>query len=158
MKERLFVDGPLLVRVLEQRLDLGGEDEPSVMNAVVERLDADAVPDKPQLPRSSVPQRDGEHPAEPFEAVDSPLFEGVQDDLGVGVVGLPAMSADRFKLRADLRMVVDLAVEDDPEGAVLVRSSADSPTSERSMIESRRYPSPNRPSGRIQHPAPSGPR
>ncbi len=64
MEERLLVDGARLLGVLEQRLDLGREREPAVVDAVVERLDADAVADEPELAGLRVPERDREHAAE----------------------------------------------------------------------------------------------
>ena len=47
--ERLLVDRALLVGVLEQGLDLRGEGQPAMVDAPVERLDADPVAHKPQL-------------------------------------------------------------------------------------------------------------
>ena len=49
----------------------------------------------------------------------APLFVGVNDGLGVGARAV-AM-AGGFELRPDVGVVVDLAVEDDPDRAVLVR-------------------------------------
>ena len=71
-------------------------------------------------PLAPVPDREREHAAEAVEAVDPPLLERVDDHLGVGVVGAEAM-AGRLELGAELGVVVDLAVEDEPHRAVLVR-------------------------------------
>src|SRR5215218_7939119 len=56
-----------------------------------------------------------------MEAVDPPLLEGVQDHLGIGMVGQPTVPAELLELAADIKVVVDLAVVDEPERAVLVR-------------------------------------
>ena len=119
--ERLLVDGALLLRVEEQRLDLRREHKPVVVNGVVERLDPDAVAHEPQLAGPAVPQRDREHAAEAVEAVDAPLLVRVDDHLGVGVVGAEAMAAEPLELRPQLGVVVDLAVEDELDRPVLVR-------------------------------------
>ena len=120
MEERLLVDGALLARVGQQRLDLRGERDAVIVDGVVERLDADAVADQPERLLASVPDGDGEHAPEAMQAVDAPLLEGVEDDLRIGVVRGPGVTPERFELRADLGVVVDLAVEDDAQAAVLV--------------------------------------
>ena len=44
---------------------------------------------------------------------DAPFFKGAQDNLGVRMVRLPAAVSVLFKLTPDLRMVINLTVEDD---------------------------------------------
>src|SRR5574341_742739 len=120
MNECLFMDRALLIRVLQQGLDLRGKGEPVMVNAVVEGLDPDAVADQPELPFFGVPEADGEHAAEFVQAVDAPLLEGMDDDLGVRVVRLPSVPADLDQFSPDLSVVVDLAVEHDLDAVVLV--------------------------------------
>ena len=88
------------------------------MLGVVQRLDADAVAGEEQRAAPSIPQRDAEHPAQVRERVLAPLLVGVHDGLGIGirVERVPV----RDELRAQLAVVVDLAVEDHPDGAVFV--------------------------------------
>ena len=81
----------------------------------------------------------------------------VDDHLGVGVVGAEDV-AEPLELRPQLGVVVDLAVEDEPDASRPRSPSAASPRRERSMIASRRKPRPTRPSAATQVPAPSGPR
>ena len=57
-------------------------------------------------------------PRSRLRAVGAPLFVGVDDGFGVGV-GAEEVAA-RDELAAQLDVVVDLAVEDDPDGLVLV--------------------------------------
>ena len=85
---------------------------------VVQRLDADAIARDEQRARSRVPDREAEHAAQPGDRVRAPLLVGVNDDFGVGrrVERWPAASSSR----AQLAEVVDLAVEHDPDRAVLV--------------------------------------
>src|SRR5438045_4245661 len=49
----------------------------------------------------------------------APLLVTVDQDLGVGVVGREYM-AGRLKMLAELRRIVDLTIEDDPDRSVLV--------------------------------------
>ena len=120
MIQRVFVDLAGLLRILEQRLDLGGKGDAAMVDAVVERLDANPIADQPQAALARVPQRDREHPAEPVQAVDAPLLERMQDDFGVGMARLPPVSAQCFELLPHLGVVVDFAVEHDLQPAVLV--------------------------------------
>ena len=53
-----------------------------------------------------------------MDEVEAVLLVEVDDDLGVGA-GVKAV-AMRFKFAAQLGIIVDLAVEDRPHGAVLV--------------------------------------
>ena len=53
--EGFFVNCTLLIRIFKQGFDLGGECDPSVVDAVVKRLDSDAVPDQPELTDLIIP-------------------------------------------------------------------------------------------------------
>ncbi len=96
-------------------------------------------------------------PRKRWTHVDAPLLEarGGSPRCRSGRCGTRA--AERFELGADLGVVVDLAVEDELDDAVLVGHRLHRRV-ERSMIASRRKPRPTRPSSAIQIPAPSGPR
>ena len=75
---------------LENRLDLGREDEPLAAfhargdTAPVKRFLPHAVAREKQSPPPGVPEREGEHAAEPQHAVVAPLLVGVHDGLRVG--------------------------------------------------------------------------
>src|SRR6185369_14444885 len=63
--ERFEIDLALHVRMLEQRLDLGAEDErAAVRDRVVDRLLADAVARDEDLAFFVVPNREGKHAAQ----------------------------------------------------------------------------------------------
>jgi hypothetical protein len=83
----------------------------------VERLDAKAVAAQDEAAARVAPERDGEHAAEPFEAGNIPLEEGVEDGLGVAV-RVEAM-AEGFELFAELEVVIDLAIEDNDSVAIV---------------------------------------
>ena len=102
----------------EDGLDLGAEDQAVVADGPVERLDAEPVAREQQPPARGVPDGEREHAAEAVHAVVAPLLVRVDDRLGVAARVI-AM-ARRFELRAQVRVVVDLAVEDDLDRAVLV--------------------------------------
>src|SRR5882672_7320689 len=102
----------------EDRLDLGGEDQLSVRQREVERLDSEPVPGEEQPPARAVPHREREHALQPLHAALTFLLVEVHDRLGVAA-GTITMAAS-LEPRSELRVVVDLTVEDDPHAAVLV--------------------------------------
>ena len=120
MKQCFFVDRTRLIGILKERFDFRGECDPTVMNAVVERLNADPVTNQPEAMCVCVPEGYGKHAAKFLQTIDAPLRKGVQDNLGVGVIRFPAALSVLFKLSPYLRMVIDLTVEDDLQRPVLI--------------------------------------
>ena len=113
--------------VLEQRLDLAGEEQAAGLRRarVVERLDAEVVAVQHELAAAPVlpgaaQVGDGERPhaVEARGAGGAPLLVGVDDDLAVAVRAEGV--AGGLELGAQLAVVVDLAVVDEPDGLVLV--------------------------------------
>ena len=102
-----------------QRAKLGRELELAVVRAVVQRLDPVPVAREDEAPLARVPDRDREHPAQPFRETGSPLLVRVNQDLGVAVRA--ERVARTLQLGHELLVVVDLAVLHDDDGAVLVR-------------------------------------
>ena len=106
----------------EKRLDLRGEQQPFAVRrglpGPVERTDAEAVAAEDDAPPLLVPQGDGELAAEVVEHPFLVVFPAVRDDFGVAVGG-EAMAA-AFQRRLLFRVVEQLAVEDDGDGAVFV--------------------------------------
>src|SRR5206468_11184857 len=86
---------------------------------VVEGLDAEAVARGEEAAARPVPEREGPHAVEALDAALAPLAVGGEDDLGVGRA--TEAVAVRLQLATQLPVVVDLAVVDEPEGAVLAR-------------------------------------
>jgi hypothetical protein len=101
---------------VQDLLGLGGQQQAPLVEGPVERLDAEAVARAHQAASAQVRDGDGPHALEPAEAVVPPRLERRQRDLGVtgGAEAAPA----RLQLAPQLAEVVDLAVEDDPAGAV----------------------------------------
>ena len=112
--ERVEVDLPA-----RQRAQLGGELEPVAVGPVVERLDPVAVAREHEPPAGRVPERDREHPAQAPEEGRALLLVQVDEHLGVAVRAEGVAGA--LELAAQLWVVVELAVLDDVDGAVLVR-------------------------------------
>src|SRR5674536_397038 len=110
------------VRVLEERLDLAGEQQPAGPRRarVVERLDAEviAVQDELAVALAKVGHGKRPHAVEACGAPRAPLLVGVDDDFAVAP-GAERV-AGRDELVAQLAVVVDLAVVDEPDGVVLV--------------------------------------
>ena len=113
--------------VLEQCLDLAAEEQPAAPGraCVVERLDAEVVAVQHELAAAPVligaaqiGHGEGPHAIEARGAGGAPLLVGVDDDLGVTVRAEDV--AGGLELGAQLAVVVDLAVVDEPDGLVLV--------------------------------------
>ena len=104
----------------EDGFQLGSENQRPVGELrVVERLDPDPVAHQEKRFRPLVPQREGEHPPEPFdEGRRAPFLVGVDDRLGIGP-GRENMAAVP-QLVPDFGEVVGLAVVGDPDRAVLI--------------------------------------
>ena len=118
VKQRFFVDRPRLIRILQQRFDFAGKGNAAVMNTVVERLDADTIANEPKPPRPCVPERDGKHAAKFVQASNAPLLKGMQNHLGVGVVGCPLPMAEFLQLTPDFRVIVNFTIEDNAQRAI----------------------------------------
>ncbi len=117
--QRDDIDAPLDPRMLEDGFQLGAEDQLIARESVVERLDAEAIPGEKQLSRLRVPDGEREHSVEVAHRVRAELLVGVDHHLGVRP-GLESMAELREKV-AQALVVVDFAIEDDPERPVFVR-------------------------------------
>ena len=104
----------------EQRLQLAGEQDPlaPLVEPVDQGLLAEAVAAEHQGAPGGVPDGQGEHAAEQGEHARALVLVEVDEHLGVAV-GAEGMSA-RLEAVAEGGEVVDLAVEDGPDGAVLI--------------------------------------
>src|SRR5262249_38925257 len=118
MRYGVPVELALHFRELQDGFHLGGEDQPSLDLAVVERLDAQAIAGQKQLPVPFVPDRQPEHAAEVVDAALTIFFIQMDDGLGIAR-GVKDMAA-ALQLAAELLEVVDFAVEDYPDRSVLV--------------------------------------
>ena len=120
---QVFVDGsgvdfPRQARQRKQALELAGEEQPARLVAVDERLFAQPVAAEDQAAVLGVPDGDGEHAVEMREALRPFVFIEVNDAFGVA---LGAELVPRpFQPPPQVAVVVDLAVEDDPNRFVLV--------------------------------------
>src|SRR3954454_2978796 len=101
-----------------QRAQFGCERELAVDGAVVQRLDPEAVAREDETAARRVPNRNGEHPAQPFGEAFAVLFVEMEQHLCVAVRPEPVSGA--LELAAQFAVVVELAVLDDVERAVLV--------------------------------------
>src|SRR5687767_11963816 len=102
----------------EQRLQLRAEEQTTGALAVEERLLSEPVPDQQGALPAGVPDAEGEHALQLGRALVSQLLVKVEDRFGVRVRA-EAVSL-RFEAWSQRGVVVDLAVEDDPQRAVLV--------------------------------------
>src|SRR5256885_667100 len=88
------------------------------MDAVVQRLHSHPIPYQPKRALPSVPQSNREHTPKARNAINPPALERMENHFRIRMVRLPGVPAQPLELYSDLRMVVDLAVERDPEAAV----------------------------------------
>ena len=114
--ERLFVDVGRDRGMLQDRFDLGSEDEATVLVIEVERFDADAIAHEHELFLVRVPERDAVIAFDFVNEVEAALFVKVQDGFGVGARRI--FVAALFEIGAKESVVVDLAVEDEPRAFV----------------------------------------
>src|SRR5258708_38607313 len=105
--------------VHEQRFQLGTEDEiPIPESRVVQRLHAEAIASEKQRLAIAIPEREGEHAAQPPDAILAPLLPGMNDHLGVAL-RLEGM-AEAGELGDQVTVVVDFSVVYDDDAAILV--------------------------------------
>ena len=105
--------------VRQNGLELGAEQQGAVIEKrVVQGFDAQSVTRHEEGLLLAVPQGEGEHAAKALDAVDSPRFPGVHDDLGVAL-GVKHV-AQRLQFRNELLVVVDFAIKDHHDRAVFV--------------------------------------
>ena len=102
-----------------KRAQLGGELELVAGVAVVEGLDPVAVARQHQPAPLGIPEREGEHPAQPLDETHAVL--GIEMNQHLGVAARPEAVARALELYAKLAVVVDLAVLDDGDPMRLVR-------------------------------------
>ena len=105
-------------RILQQGLDLGSEPKAPVPGGVIERLLSHPITGNVKLALSHVPNREGKHPTQLLGTADAELLVEVDDRLGVAVGA--ELVASLAKPCPEFEVVIDLSIEDDPEGAVLV--------------------------------------
>ena len=100
----------------QQGADLRAEQEAVAVLDQVEGLLAERVARRHELAGAQVHGHEGEHAAEPPEGAAAPDGQRIRQHLGVGRG--PETHAERRKLEAQRRMIVDLAVERHQDAAV----------------------------------------
>ena len=85
----------------------------------IERLDPEPVAGQRQAARLAIPERDREHAVEPAQRrQETPIGAGLEHDFGVALA--TEGDAVGFEFRTQVGEIVDLAVEDDDDRAILV--------------------------------------
>src|SRR5690348_4441492 len=115
--QRIDVDPPLYRRVLENRLDLGAKKNVAAQPVEKERLDADAITCQHETFSRVRPKAQREHSTKPPETIRVPLAKRMQHHFGVAARSKSTPAGD--ELRAKLGVIVDLAVKDENQVAVL---------------------------------------
>ena len=100
--------------------ELAGEGEESPLGGgIIERLLAEPVTRQKQTGAAPVIDREREHAIEAQRQILAPLLPAMDEDLGIGVMRGKAVAA-AYQPLTQLGMIVELAVEDDADLAVLV--------------------------------------
>ena len=115
---RFVIDVATDARVLQQGIELGTEDQLSVELGVQQRLLSHAIARQEKRFGAFIPNRKRKHPAQVLWTIGSPLVVGVNDSFSIAV-GIELV-AELFEFFAQLAIVVDLAVENNPCRAVLI--------------------------------------
>ena len=118
MTERLQIQFPLDIRILEQRFDFGSEQQLAACHAVIEGLFAHVVAGQQQSAAGFIPETESEHAVQLRHAIRPQVFIEVDDVFGVGVGPVPLAMNQEPLLQA--LVIVDFAVERDPDSAVFV--------------------------------------
>ena len=100
-----------VVRVGQDGLNLGSEDNLTGLEGVIQRLDTIAITDKKESSPPAVPERKGKHTVEPLQGLWAPFDPCVQHHLRVGA-GLELMSQGR-QFDAEFLEVIDFTVVTD---------------------------------------------
>src|SRR5437762_3196671 len=118
MMQCLRLDVAADIVVNQQRAEFGPKDELAIHLRVQQRLFADAIAGVEQLLRALVPDRKHEHATQMFWTITTVAVPRVHYRfcIAVGVENV----AELFQFLAQLAIVVDLAVEDDPRGVILI--------------------------------------
>ncbi len=104
----------------KDRPDLGREVQAAVLLHIIERLHAHPVAGDEKRSVALVPDREREHAAQSLEqALESPGLKTVRQHLGVRAAAKPV--SRRLEFLPKFGMVIDLAVVDGPDRAVLAR-------------------------------------
>src|SRR5437763_12819837 len=98
---------------------LAGEGKQPALGSVVQRLLAKPVAGQEQAAAAAVVDRESEHAVEFERQFLAPFLPAMDQDLGIGMMRGEFVSA-AHELPAELRMIVEFAVEHDADLAVLV--------------------------------------
>ncbi len=115
--ERLVVELPRDLGILDQRGQLGRERQHALALAVHQRLLSQTVARQHEPATARVPHRQREHPVQVLDEPGAVLLVEVDDHLGVAAGGEPVTG--RLEPLTQLEVVVDLAVEDHDRVPVL---------------------------------------
>src|SRR5438132_722333 len=119
LPEGLAVDLSEFWRYREDCLDFGAKQQALTVKSIVQRLLPQAVARNQYFAAALVIQRQRKHAAQLVNAIAAQFLVQMDYHLGVAMRGEPVPPA--LQLGTELREVVDLAVENDPDGSILVK-------------------------------------
>ena len=105
--------------MFDQRSELGGKDDLIWQDRVVEGFDPETVAGEHQRAGRRVPDREGEHALQVIKRSEATVLVPVYDHFGIRACR--ERMAARGEVCPELAVVVDLAVEDDPDAPPFAR-------------------------------------
>src|SRR5258708_1563018 len=104
--------------VRQNDFDLGAKEKRIRRRSVIQRLNAKPVTGNEQCSLLTVPNRECEHAAQVLNAIAAVLFVKMNDGFGIAIGAIAVAALLQFL--AQFGVIVDFAVEDNPNCAVFV--------------------------------------
>src|SRR5688500_9736637 len=117
--QRLFIDLFRDLGMAEQGAQLGGKPEESITGRIVKRFFPEPVAADEQSLARTIVDRKREHSVQAQWKVFPPFLVPVHQHFGIGMIGSEDVSPGQ-ELVPEIQVVIDLAVEDDADLAILV--------------------------------------
>src|ERR1700692_689870 len=102
----------------EDGFDFGAEEQQIAVKSIVERLYPQPIASQEQDPFGAVPDREGKHSAQMFDALPPIFLVEMNDSFGVAPSSI--LMAAGLEILAQSLVVIDFAIEDDPNTAFFI--------------------------------------
>jgi len=118
LKQSLAIQIPEFGRGCQNGLDFRAEEQAPLDQSVVKGFLSETIAGDQQRPATFIIKGKCKHPTQLLNAIRTEVFVKMDDDFGVRI-RVEAMAAG-FQFRAEFREIINLTIEDHPNGLVLV--------------------------------------